>query len=338
MARKNLIEVSVDNPAAETSSPMTAARPIAGFVPPAVRNTPIGGITKTLGNITQKFERAQDIEKQLAEGQTIIEIDPALVDSSIVSDRIGIDAVKLAQLSEQIKVHGQQVPILVRPHPDARGRYQVAYGHRRLAAVKVLGIKVRAVVRELSDDQLVVSQGQENNARTNLSYIERALFAVRLEDRSFSRETIMAALGIDKAALSKMVSVVRQVPIELIEAIGAAPEIGRRRWMELADLLPKADVKNLLASLSEPETKALSSDQRFQAVVDALTTKPERPPESNGALKSWAPADKSVRVSLRAHGKTATIAIGAVNGPLFAAYITERLDDLYADWKSKQEN
>jgi ParB family chromosome partitioning protein len=338
MARKNLIEVSVDTPATETSSPMTAARPIAGFVPPAVRNTPIGGITKTLGNITQKFERAQDIEKQLAEGQTVIEIDPALVDSSFVSDRIGIDAVKLAQLSEQIKDHGQQVPILVRPHPDAGGRYQVAYGHRRLAAVKLLGIKVRAVVRELSDDQLVVSQGQENNARTNLSYIERALFAVRLEDRSFSRETIMAALGIDKAALSKMVSVVRQVPIELIEAIGAAPEIGRRRWMELADLLPKANVKNLLSSLSEPETKALSSDQRFQAVVDALTAKPEKTPKSIGALKFWVPDDKSVRVSLKANGKTATIAVGAVNGPLFAAYITERLDDLYADWKSKQEN
>ncbi|SJM33623.1 plasmid partitioning protein RepB [Mesorhizobium delmotii] len=338
MARKNLIEVSVDNPATETSSPMTAARPIAGFVPPAMRNTPIGGITKTLGNITQKFERAQDIEKQLAEGQTIIEIDPALVDSSFVSDRIGIDVVKLAQLSEQIKDHGQQVPILVRPHPDARGRYQVAYGHRRLAAVKVLGINVRAVVRELSDEQLVVSQGQENNARTNLSYIERALFAVRLEDRSFSRETIMAALGIDKAALSKMVSVVRQVPIELIEAIGAAPEIGRRRWMELAELLPKANVNNVLALLSEPETKALSSDQRFQAVVDALTTKPEKTPKSNGALKSWAPADKSIRVSLKTNGKTATIAIGAVNGPLFAAYITERLDGLYADWQSKQEN
>ncbi|TIP10524.1 MAG: plasmid partitioning protein RepB [Mesorhizobium sp.] len=136
----------------------------------------------------------------------MIEIDPALVDSTFVCDRIGIDVLKLAQLREQIKDHGQQVPILVRPHPDARGRYQVAYGHRRLAAVKVLGINVRAVVRELSDDQLVVSQGQENNARTNLSYIERASFAVRLEDRSFSRETIMAALGIDKAALSKMVS------------------------------------------------------------------------------------------------------------------------------------
>uniref|UniRef100_UPI001D0E2864 ParB/RepB/Spo0J family partition protein n=1 Tax=Klebsiella pneumoniae TaxID=573 RepID=UPI001D0E2864 len=77
------------------------------------------------------------------------------------------------------------MPILVRPHPTIDGRYQVAYGHRRLVAVRQLGFKVKAVIRELSDDQLVVSQGQENNARTNLSYIERALFASRLEDRSF---------------------------------------------------------------------------------------------------------------------------------------------------------
>ena len=175
---------------------------------------------------------------------------------------------ELADLVAQIREHGQQVPILVRPHPEANGRYQVAYGHRRLAAVKELGIKVRAVIRELSDDQLVVSQGQENNARTNLSYIERALFAARLEDRSFSREVIMAALNVDKAALSKMISVVRQIPIELIEAIGAAPEVGRRRWMEFAEKLPKAkiELQALLASLSADN----SSDQRFQEAVDAL--------------------------------------------------------------------
>ena len=251
MARKNLIEVS-DGPAPATgaSEPFTVSRPIAGFVPPATRNAvPVGGITKTLGNITQKVERAQDLERQLAEGQTVVEIDPALVDGSFVSDRLGIDALELSQLVDQIRDHGQQVPILVRPHPVSKGRYQVAYGHRRLAAIRQLGLKVRAVVRDLSDEQLVVSQGQENNARTNLSYIERALFAVRLEERSFSRDVIMSALGVDKAALSKMISVVRQIPVDLVEAIGAAPEVGRRRWMELADLLPKAKVTDLLAML-----------------------------------------------------------------------------------------
>jgi len=335
MARKNLIEVSSDNPISEPAMPVAASRPLAGFVSPAVRSSPIGGISKTLGSITEKFERAQDIEKQLAEGQTIVELDPALIDNSFVQDRLGIDPIALAELAEQIKEHGQQVPILVRPHPDAKGRYQVAYGHRRLAAVKELGIRIRAVIRELSDDKLVVSQGQENNSRTDLSYIERALFAARLEDRSFSRETIMSALGVDRAAVSKMISVVRQVPIELIETIGAAPGIGRRRWMELAEYLSNAriDLSTLLAVLSADNT----SDERFQTVVETLTKKPETPRERT-EIRSWTPSDRSVSVKLKGNGKTATLAIGAANGPSFAEYITERLDDLYADWKLKQEN
>ncbi|MFU0507614.1 plasmid partitioning protein RepB [Pseudaminobacter sp. NGMCC 1.201702] len=335
MARKNLIGISMDdNPTAEASAPMTAARPIAGFVSPVARSAvPVGGITKTLGNITQKFERAQDLERQLAEGQTVVDIDPALVDGSFVSDRLGVDAAELAQLVEQIRDHGQQVPILVRPNPGAMGRFQVAYGHRRLAAVKELGIKVRAVVRELSDDQLVVSQGQENNARTNLSYIERALFAVRLEDRSFSRDTIMAALGVDKAALSKMISVVRQIPIELIEAIGAAPEIGRRRWMELADLLPKGKVSELLAILSQAQATALSSDGRFQAVVDALTRKPQQTKNARQA-RSWAAADKSVSVTSKAAGKGYTLALKSTDAATFGEFITEQLDDLYTAFRN----
>ena len=322
MARKNLIEVSA---AEEALAPMTTARPIAGFVAPAVRSAPIGGITKTLGNITQKFERAQDIEKQLAEGQTIVELDPARVDGSFISDRLGVDSAELVELVNQIRDHGQQVPILVRPHPETEGRYQVAYGHRRLAAVKELGIRVRAVIRDLSDDQLVVSQGQENNARTNLSYIERALFAVRLEDRSFSREVIMAALNVDKAALSKMISIVRQIPIGLIEAIGAAPEVGRRRWMEFGEKLPKAkiDLLALLASLSADN----SSDQRFQKAAEALKRQPEKPKDE--ALQPWAPVDKSVSVILRTTAKKATVTLESTNGPRFAEYIAGRLDDLY---------
>ncbi|SFJ41706.1 chromosome partitioning protein, ParB family [Phyllobacterium sp. CL33Tsu] len=329
MARKNLIEVSAAESAApDTPTPMTATRPLAGFVAPAVRSTPIGGITKTLGSITQKFERAQDIEKQLAEGQTIVELDPAIVDGSFISDRLGIDAAELAELVEQIKSHGQQVPILVRPHPQDKGRYQVAYGHRRLAAVRQLGTRVRAVIRELSDDQLVVSQGQENNARTNLSYIERALFAVRLEERSFSRDTIMAALGVDKAALSKMISVVRQIPTELIEAIGAAPEVGRRRWMEFAELAPKSRLKDLLALLSADNCRAMSSDQRFQKAVEILSRRPDKAQAATGA-KVWVPSDKSVSVTLKTTAKKATVTLEASNGPRFAEWIADNLGDLY---------
>ena len=37
----------------------------------------------------------------------------------------------------------------------------------------------------LTDEQLVVAQGQENSARTDLSFIEKALFAARLEEYGY---------------------------------------------------------------------------------------------------------------------------------------------------------
>ena len=101
---------------------------------------------------------------------------------------------------ELIREHGQQVPILVRPKPNERrpiSRSPTVIVDLR--AARDLGRNVRAVVRDLSDEQLVVAQGQENSARTDLTYIERARFAARLEDRKFSREIIMAALNVDKA-------------------------------------------------------------------------------------------------------------------------------------------
>jgi ParB family chromosome partitioning protein len=214
MARKNLIGISDHLPDEDTGPQLRDYRPIAGFVPPA--RGPVSGITKSLGAITEKVERAEAIERQLAEGEIVVEIDPVLIDSSFVKDRLAIEPADLHSLVEQMRDHGQQVPILVRPHPEDRGRFQLAYGHRRVAASRILERKVKAVVRNLTDEQLVVSQGQENNSRADLSYIERSLFAARLEEGGFSREVIMAALSVDKTNVSRMIALVRQVPADII--------------------------------------------------------------------------------------------------------------------------
>ena len=104
---------------------------------------------------------------------------------------------------------GQQVPILVRPHPDKPGRYQSGLGHRRLRAADALRRQVRAMVRRLTDAELVVAQGKENGERRDLSFIERASFAAHLEERGFERSTIMTALGVDKADLSRLIALAR---------------------------------------------------------------------------------------------------------------------------------
>lgn len=327
MARKNLIEISAPNPERMDAVAPRDNRPIAGFVPQERSAAPVGGITKTLGNITEKMERASELERQLAAGQTIVELDPRLIDASFVSDRLAIDAAELAQLVEQICGHGQQVPILVRPHPETRGRYQVAYGHRRLAAAREIGIRVRAVVRDLTDGQLVVSQGQENSARTNLSYIERALFASRLEERSFGRDVIMAALGVDKAALSRMLIVIRQVPLTLVNAIGAAPDIGRRRWLELGERLEKADVEKIIVELSADDARKISSDERFQRALVLATQKTAAPKPAVAKTQV-----NGVPVMIKKTASGATFVFDGKTAPGFDQFVQERLKGLFQEF------
>ena len=100
--------------------------------------TPIGAIAQSLGEFTAKAKRADEIERKLAEGLVVVDLDPSLIDPSFVTDRMPSTPEAQAKFIEIIREHGQQVPILVRPHPDAPGRYQVAYGHRRLRALSEL--------------------------------------------------------------------------------------------------------------------------------------------------------------------------------------------------------
>jgi ParB/RepB/Spo0J family partition protein len=47
-------------------------------------------------------------------------------------------------LVASIRDQGQRTPILLRPHPDDLGRYQIAFGHRRYRALQTLGRPVKA--------------------------------------------------------------------------------------------------------------------------------------------------------------------------------------------------
>lgn len=332
MARKDVFSISDKPEASSEAKPQTApaGRPLMGLaLKPA---SPVGAITQSLETINSRASRAAEIEKKLIAGQAVIELDPDQVDSSIIVDRLDVDREQMDALIEQIREHGQQVPILVRPHPDNPERYQLAYGHRRLAALRQIGSPVKAVVRELSDDQLVVSQGQENNSRQNLSYIERCYFAARLEKKGFAREVIMASLGVDKGALSRMIALVKRLPDTLIEAVGSAPAVGRQKWAELADLLEErtksARAKKLIG---EDRFLSLSSDARFQAVYDLVKTKRAKP-----QIVSWTAPDGAKAVKISDSEARVVLTFDKSASPQFGNFVRERLEALYDEFRQQE--
>ena len=287
MTRKNLLLGLDDdeltavntNPSFEKSLNLEAGvRPTLG-----VRGA-VGAMSRSLERISADIDAAKALEQRLLAGADIIELDPTLIDSSFVTDRLNESAADCKTLADSIREHGQQVPILVRPHPEISGRYQVAYGHRRLRALREMGRSVKAVVRQLTDDQLVIAQGQENSARRDLSFIERASFATLLEDRAFGRETIMASLSVDKTELSRLISCRRGLSDELVVAVGAAPKAGRRRWMELAEFMQARGAARTWKRVhDEPAFMQLDSDARFTAIYSALSAKAE----SKKKTSSW---------------------------------------------------
>lgn len=328
MARKNIFE-SVMRP--EATEDQSAA--------------PVESVTRRFGAAKSLSASIDELAKQAAhklDGETIVELDPAVLDVSFIADRLQeAEDQEYAELLEAIRERGQDSPILVRPHPQTSGRYMIVFGHRRARVAQELGIKVRAVIKPLEDLEHILSQGQENSARANLSFIERVLFAARLEDMSFDREAIQAALSVDYQTLSKMLTIPRSIPEDMLVAIGPAKGIGRDRWLELRKLIEmpgRADAAREL--IATDAFKNAQSATRFEQLYGYLKGSRQSKPVTKAASRSgttWSPDDKSVNVVVKKTGKTATLALGAVNGQRFAEWISRNLDTLYASFRDEEK-
>jgi ParB family chromosome partitioning protein len=228
---------------------------------------------------------------------------------------------------------GQQVPILLRPHPEAAGRYQVAYGHRRLAAAAELGIAIRAIVRPLTDAELVIAQGKENAERRNLSFIERAMFAAELEARGFGRATLHAALAAHPAEMTRYLAVARAIPRWLVRAIGPAPRAGRPRWMAMAEFTAADGALDAVAGITETEGfRAAPSDTRFSMVYAALQRGGEAVAES--AVPRAQDGMSFIHIEELDSGTRFTILKSAPPG--LSGYLLGRLRELVTEFQAEQ--
>ena len=189
----------------------------------------------SLRHIAGAFDTLQRRAEQAASGVMVVDLSPDLIDPSPYSDRM-IDGQEVEDLSlrEKIETDGQLVPILVRPNPIDIARYQVAYGHRRLRACKALNRTVRAVVREMTDRELVTAQARENIERLDLTFFELARFALRLKNSGYDKREIPSILGLDRTEVSRMLTAGTAIPDDIADLLGRLPGIGRGRFLEIA--------------------------------------------------------------------------------------------------------
>lgn len=249
-------------------------RPADGTLPQARPAGAVKAMSLGLDRLSAEAAQARALREELASRETTQELDPALFSPSIVADRIASTSDGNFQaLRAAIAENGQQIPIIARPHPTDEGRFQIAAGHRRWRVAQDLGLGLKAIIRKLSDQEMVILQGQENGPREDLTFIERARFAMQMEGRGFDRDTLSAALSVDKPEVSRLLTVAQALGEELILAIGPAPKIGRPRWLQLVKGLEQAGARDALKELtSSAAFEAADSDGRFTLALQAVGT------------------------------------------------------------------
>ncbi|AZB66356.1 plasmid partitioning protein RepB (plasmid) [Cereibacter sphaeroides] len=311
MSRKNILQGLM----AGTPSPA----PAAAERPRATKGA-IGAVSRSIADL---------------KARAVIEVDPFLIDAGGLQDRLESDAAEDAELARSIATYGQQVPVLVRPHPTDENRFQIVYGRRRVLALRDLGQPVKALVRDLDDREAVLAQGQENTARRDLSFIEKVNFARQMADAGYDRKAICDALSVDKTLISRMVSVSERVPVALIEAIGAASGIGRDRWLALAELMEKTDddLDTLISTMSLT-AEGQGSDQRFEALFSYLSGQRRREPPAPLRTEPLTGHDGRPLGDVSRGAASVVLRLRRSHAKGFEEWLLQNLPDLHRSWES----
>ncbi len=241
------------------------------------------------------------------------EIDPDLIDDSVFADRLELFTIvksaeslnadsdvdhqdaTLEQLVDSILTHGQKVPILVRQSSKDKGRYEIIFGRRRLAAIRHIrsnprpdmedadtGLRIKANIETKAegqtdkefDNQALVTQALENAARKNLSPYEKARFANIIYAAGVEKQDVARMMNMSATNLSNLLKITRVVPDELGDLIGAASGSGRPKWEALANGLQSEVITVHEASkLLSDMDPSCTSDERLNALLAEIKSR-----------------------------------------------------------------
>jgi ParB family transcriptional regulator, chromosome partitioning protein len=187
---------------------------------------------------------------------SVIEIDLNRLVPNRYQPRQVFDQKELHSLAASLKSNGLIQAIVVRKG-DA-GTYELISGERRWRASKIAGFsKISAIVKDVSDAQLMEWALLENIQREDLNPIEKAQAYERLVlEFSLSQEAIAERMGIDRSSVSNFLRL-----LQLPEALWKDVSENRLTMGHAKALLSLNQEEDQLRLASEIKAKKLSVRQ-----------------------------------------------------------------------------
>lgn len=135
----------------------------------------------------------------------------------------------LEDLAESIRVNGQEVPVRVRRKPGQPARYEMAYGHRRHAALMLLQSEDPSIERRLVAEVVEISNARmaqavllENYQRKDLKPLELARgIKAMLSDKSeaVTQSDVAKILGVKQPTVANWLRAIDTLPKKILEGI-----------------------------------------------------------------------------------------------------------------------
>lgn len=197
-----------------SEKPNPARRPLGGLGQASVAGSMAGSglnAAKQRADVAEANLRTKELElDELKKQGLIVALDPKRVRLSKFANRHprSFDDQDFTSLADSIRSSGgNEVPILVRPITDDPDHdHELAYGSRRRASCEVVGVPVNAIVRTLSDQELLAAMELENEAHKKPSPFEYGMHYSRLLEsgqyKSFNDLAI--ALQVPKTQVFKL--------------------------------------------------------------------------------------------------------------------------------------
>ncbi len=131
-------------------------------------------------------DRAVDHLLGMRPDEHIQQIEDSLIDDSPAQVREPFTEESLHDLVQSMQQAGFTGVLVVRPHPKERDRFELVFGHRRRAAWRMVcreaqrACLIPAIIRPVTDRDMLLQGATENLARADLSLREECALVVRL--------------------------------------------------------------------------------------------------------------------------------------------------------------
>ena len=224
------------------------------------------------------------------------------IDSNPFQPRKSFKPEELKELQESLQASGLLQPVTIRPSSKGKG-YELIAGERRLRAATGLGWKtIPAVVKDLTDQEVLTLALVENLQRSDLNPIEEAEgYDQLIRDFGYTQQSVATMVGKDRSTVANVIRILQLPPA--VRKMIESGELSAGQARPLLSLTTEAQMNQYARLATEKGWSAREIERRVRE--SAETASSETPRRGRPHKADTRPAEvRNVEQRLRKHLQT----------------------------------